>query len=187
MDGCGGDRARRENANNRKARRPASPCSLAHLMLAVGLGVAAEPCLPQGIIEQNRSYTLCGLPLAGVTSLTSVAEILVSEVLGYHVVRDPLGMIFWGNEGIFHLAGCTDVDCTAGHLALPVGALLQGVREKDRPRIGSQGPAPWARRRTDLRHGSRVVELCGVGDAFGALHQLRPEVPQAAGVLRYGV
>eukprot|EP00913_Durusdinium_trenchii_P019249 g18091.t1 len=84
-------------------------------VLVFAFNANAETCLPNGIPEQNRLYVsnATGQPSPirfvaynwdSARVINHVAEILVSEVLGFHVLRDP-GIFFWATDGILKLAG----------------------------------------------------------------------------------
>ena len=103
-------------------------------VLVLAFGANAKTCLPNGIPEQNRLYVSNATdqpsPIRFVTYnwdsarvINHVAEILVSEVLGFHVLRDP-GIFFWATDGILKLAGCHDMACAEPNANAPRADVL---------------------------------------------------------------
>ncbi|CAE7736688.1 unnamed protein product [Symbiodinium microadriaticum] len=104
-------------------------------LLFLVTGCSGELCLLQGIPSSQRTYILNGaaenVPVklmvfnwAAAELLSTIAKLLIEEVLGYHAVFDdtrPIANI----EVVQSLAGCSDMDCNQTqmsdtHVALDV-------------------------------------------------------------------
>jgi len=82
-----------------------------------------EVCLPEGIPEAKRSYVLNATSQQSAIQIHSfvwrlavasslVAEIIISEVLGYHVAVEQKG-VYW--RGAIESFGCSSTDCETQH------------------------------------------------------------------------
>ncbi|CAE7677752.1 unnamed protein product, partial [Symbiodinium sp. CCMP2456] len=104
------------------------------LLFFLVIGCSGELCLLQGIPSSQRAYVLNGAAenvaiklmvfnWRAAELLSTIAKLLIEEVLGYHAVFDdtrPIANI----EVVQGLAGCSDIDCNETqkdkHVALDV-------------------------------------------------------------------
>ncbi|CAK9066781.1 unnamed protein product [Durusdinium trenchii] len=96
-----------------------------HLALAISVGLAPSVrslCLRDGLAESKRLYlkdsageenpiSLIQYDWASADAATMLAEILIPEVLGYHVVKDTQATVSIF-EGVLKLAGCSSANCS---------------------------------------------------------------------------
>ena len=127
------------------------------LLAGIAFGIAQELCLSDGIPASDRRFVVNSagedshirMSIFSWTSaelVSSIAQLLIEEVLGYHVSTETSSGALEGVNTLLRLSGCSDLECSSTSEELSDVALEfwleNSAEEFSRLKVSSPSRAP---------------------------------------------